>query len=336
MLDIFLQILSVIGILLLVIGLVLLTVVLLVLFYPVTYQVSGRKTPEELTVKARVNWLFGCLRVRYAYPEPGKVTVKFLWFTLYEMGEDTASDRETDGKKAGEKRKQVSSLTDDAVTEKSDAKNCPDAAQESSAESSSAGQEPDKKETEQEKDGQERTEQEETEQGGSWISKKIAKIKYTIRSIYDKIIRIWQNISYYVELWNEENTRQLLSHVMLRVRKILKSLRPRKLRADILFGTGAPDTTGYAFGVYGMLMPLLGPEVVVTPDFQRAVFQGSFQASGFMTLFELLRQVLLVVLDKRLKQFLKKLKKPGAEPEGNTVTKVSKKSSDQKNKKHRK
>lgn len=292
MLDIFLQILSVIGIVLLVVILVLLTVILLLLFFPVTYQVSGRKTSEELVVKAKANWLFGCLRVRYAYPEPGKATVKLLWFTLYEMGNDGVSERKADGK------------------------NCTDEAQESSAESSSAVQKSDKEDTGQRVDGQEETEQakdgedsQEELQGDFWISKKITKIKYTIRSIYDKIIGIWQNISYYVELWNEENTRQLMSHVMLRVRKLLKCLRPRKLKADILFGTGAPDTTGYAFGVYGMLMPLLGPAVIVTPDFQRAVFQGNFQASGYITLFALLRQVLAVVLDKRLRLFLRKFKR---------------------------
>lgn len=295
MLDIFLQILSVIGILLLVIILVLLTVVLLVLFFPVTYQVSGKKSPEELVVKVRANWLFGCLRVRYAYPEPGKATVKFLWFTLYEMGEDEAADREKAGKKEGKRQE-----TGNIVTEQE------------RAEKERDGQE----KTEQDEAEQKKEEQKKAEQGsqeelqdGSWISKKISKIKYTIRSIYDKIIKIWQNISYYVELWKEENTRQLMSHVMLRVRKIIKSLRPRKLKADILFGTGAPDTTGYAYGVYGMLMPLLGPEVTVTPDFQQAVFQGSFQASGHITLFVLLRHALAVVLDRRLRLFLRKLKR---------------------------
>lgn len=335
MLDIFLKILSVIGILLLVLLAVLLAVVLLVLFYPVTYRISGKKTPEELAVKARANWLFGLLRLRFAYPDPGKVTVKFLWFTLYESGQDTASDREN-----GEKIN-------------------PETAQESPAEPEdtghgTVGMESVGKDAGKEKDKQQRIEQEEGQQkkaepenveqereepenkdklhSGSWISKKIAKIKYTIRSIYDKIIRIWQNISYYRELWNEADTRQLLSHVMLRLRKILKSLRPRKLKAEILFGTGAPDTTGYAFGVYGMLMPLFGPSVVVTPDFQRAVFQGSFNASGFTTLFVLLRQVLLVVTDRRLKQFLDKLKQPVGTQERNAGGEESKRPNGHKHK----
>lgn len=316
MLDIFLQILSVIGILLLVIILVLLTVVLLVLFFPVTYQVSGKKSLEELVVKVRANWLFGCLRVRYAYPEPGKATVKFLWFTLYEMGEDETADRGKDGKKDGKRRKAGKNNKNQAQgTKTADGSICPEAGQETGKIVT------EQERAEKERDGQETTKQDEAEQkkeeqgsqeelqDGSWISKKISKIKYTIRSIYDKIIKIWQNISYYVELWNDENTRQLMSHVMLRIRKIIKSLRPRKLKADILFGTGAPDTTGYAYGVYGMLMPLLGPEVTVTPDFQQAVFQGSFQASGHITLFVLLRHALAVVLDRRLRLFLRKLKR---------------------------
>lgn len=309
MLDIFLQILSVIGILLLVILAVLLAVILLVLYFPVTYRISGEKIPEEeLAVKVRANWLFGLLRLRFAYPEPGKMTVKFLWFTLYDSGQNAASDRETEGESNPEAAQESTEGSGIAEYE--------------TVRSESGGTDAGKEEDHQEGavqegavlegDVKENTAQEESQQeNGSWISKKITKIKYTIRSIYDKIIKIWQNISYYRELWNEEDTRQLLSHVMLRLRSILKSLRPRKLKAEILFGTGAPDTTGYAFGVYGMLMPLLGPSVVVTPDFQRAVFQGNFQASGFTTLFVLLWQVLRVVTDRRLRQFMDKLKHRG-------------------------
>lgn len=292
MLDIFLQILSVVGILLLVIIGLLLVVVLLVLFFPVTYRVSGKKTVDELTVKAKADWLFGLLRMRYTYPEPGKMRVKLLWFTIYESGEEAAKDEKTEENKAGEEKagKKMAENTASADTE-------PSAEQKDTLK-----EEKDKPDTAKEE------QEHPNNMDGSWISQKFKKIQYTIRSIYDKIKEIWQNISYYKELFRDSETKLLLSHVILRLRKVVKSLRPRKLKAEILFGTGAPDTTGYVYGIYAMLMPMFGPSVLVTPDFQRAVFEGDFQASGFTTLVVLIWQVLRVVMDKRLKQFMDKLK----------------------------
>ena len=314
MLAIFLRILSVVGILLLVIMGLLFAAILLALFFPVTYRVSGKKSPDELVFIAKANWLFGLLRLRYKYPEPGKMTVKLLWFTLYESNEDSDSTQEADREKAGKKHKNKrirEKSESNSVSEETGGKSSNDTMPES-----------DQRPQEAESTEADRTEAEKEEQpeekAGSWISQKIAKIQYTIRSIYDKIKEIWQNISYYKELFTDRETKQLLSYVMLRVNKILKNLRPRKLKAEILFGTGAPDTTGYAYGVYGMLLPILGPSVLVTPDFQRAVLEGNFQASGFTTLSVLLGQVLQVIRDKRLKRFLNKLKSPRVNQERET------------------
>lgn len=306
MLDIFLEILSVVGILLLVMTGLLFAAILLVLFFPVTYRMSGKKSLDEMIFMAKASWLFGLLRLRYKYPEPGKMTVKLLWFTIYDPSEDSDSDQETDGKKDGKKRRNKK------YREKVETK--AEAQEETMSDSAQKSEKTESAETDRPEDAKEEKTEEKT---GSWISQKIAKIQYTIRSMYDKIKEIWQNISYYKELFSDRETKQLLSHVMLRVNKILKHLRPRKLKAEILFGTGAPDTTGYAYGVYGMLMPMLGPSVLVTPDFQRAVLEGSFQASGFTTLSVLLGQVLQVIRDKRLKRFLNKLKSPGAESREN-------------------
>ena len=142
----------------------------------------------------------------------------------------------------------------------------------------------------------------------SIILKKIKKIKYTICSIYDKIKNIWENISYYVELLREEETRQLFSHVVFRLGKILKSIRPRRIRGQLLFGTGSPDTTGYAYGVYGMLSPFLGCRLLVTPDFTRAVLEGDIAVAGHITVFTILWNGLKVLLDKKFRRFVQKMK----------------------------
>lgn len=306
MLDILLQILSILGILLLVLLGLLMAVVLLALFFPVTYRADGKKSPEELVLRAKANWLFGLLRVRYSYPEPGTVTVKLLWFTLYKfekgpakpktglVKEDKVTVQETEKEGRQGKSEETSGEDSKETAEKTSGETLGETLGETSKEIA--------------EETLEETAEDTSESKGSLFSRKIAKLKYTISETYDKIKKIWKNISYYAELLREEETRLLFSHAKLRLWKILKSIRPRKLRADILFGTGAPDITGYAFGVYAALSPALGPHVAVTPDFEKTVFQGEFEAAGHIMAAVLLWHALRVILDRRLWRLLDKLK----------------------------
>ena len=59
-------------------------VILLVLFFPISYKAAGKRTVEEFFITERVKWLFGLLRMNCDYPDPGKIYVKFLFFTLYD------------------------------------------------------------------------------------------------------------------------------------------------------------------------------------------------------------------------------------------------------------
>lgn len=301
MLSIVLKILSLFGILLLYLSGVAVLLVLLVLFFPVSYRLKGRKESEKKTVSARGSWLFGFLRIRFDYPEPGRILVKVLPFTVFDSG-----------KKAGSKTK------NDSLEQATDAARKANA--DASSEDSQAGKD-DKGQNNAKQDcapsentaaGSESSDASDEGDAGnvsdSSILKKIKKIKYTIRGIYDKIKNIWKNISYYIGLLQEEETQRLFSHVIFRAGKILRNIRPRRIRGQVLFGTGSPDTTGYAYGVYGMLSPFLGNNLFVTPDFTRAVLEGDINISGHITVFTILWNVLKVLLDKKLRRFIKKIK----------------------------
>ena len=94
--------------------------------------------------------------------------------------------------------------------------------------------------------------------------------------------------------------------------KILKSLRPRKLQADVSVGTGSPDTTGYIMAVAGMLYPTYGKHINIVPDFENTIFEGRIYLKGRITIFILLVHGLAVYLDKDLHKLLKKLKREDA------------------------
>ena len=308
MLNIILQILSVIGILLLVLLILALVLILLVLFFPITYKFQGAKQ-EEISLKARANWLFGVLRVRYTYPQSGKLTVKLLWFTLYETAipggekKDEAANEDSGDVTAGHKQKgkKIAKESTQAVsepTEKDELTTNPQTAENVLPET----------ETNEQVAVTGMVDEEDADTGRNKILKKIEEIKYTIGNICDKIKEVWENIHYYAEVLQDEQTKQLFHHVCLRLGNILKSIRPRHLKADILYGTGSPDTTGYVYGGYGMLSAFLGPQFIVTPDFEQAVLKGELQFAGHITVWVLLINALKLLLDKKLHLFIKKIK----------------------------
>lgn len=349
MLGIVLKILSILGIALLAVLGLLLLMMLLVFFFPFTYRVCGSKDAESLRLTARVNWLFGLFRVRLGYPEPGRLVAKVLWFSLLDIGippkkedflskdksrsskgaakksgrltTDTSSSPRTDDGKA-ESMKEKHSMEEDhsmeEAQERSDALGSvtvPADTETKGPEITPADSDGSQAEMEEEhsmgKEEPHSTEIPSDSATGFFgkILQKIKGTKSTICNIYDKIKKIWENISYYIDLLQEENTKQLISHAFFRGRKIFKSVRPRRVKVQLLFGTGSPDTTGYLYGAYCMLSAPLNPGFLVTPDFEGKRLEGEFDIAGHVMVWVFVINGLKLLLDKKLRLFLKKLKK---------------------------
>lgn len=289
MLTILFKILSILGIVLLILLGVAVVVVLLILFFPIFYKISGKKNAEELLISARAGWLFGLLRLSYDYPEPGKLVIKLLFFTLYDSSvEKPEPPLEEPSQAAPETTKPVeaessqpSPVTDDGNVAKV--------------------LEPVEPET----TGQKEKKSAKTT---NRLYGFFERIRYTVRMICAKIKNILQNIAFYKELWNDPDTQGLLKHAGKRLGHILKRLRPRKLTVTAVVGTGSPDTTGYLYGIYGMLLPKMGKGICITPDFEQAVLEGDFKASGHFTVACVVFHSLRLLMDRRLQELRDKIR----------------------------
>ena len=313
--NIIIMILSLIGRILLGLLALVLLLLLLVLFFPITYRLKGERSGDKLTASARADWLFGVFRIRYAYPEPGNVTVKLLWKKLLDTSAVSGKDTGQEKKDSSEEQKADGGGTDAEPENGDDAEaagtenGTTDGAEASGAETDGSKTEAAVTET----GGNAPNAASETADKGGDTSAdgflgKIGKIKYTILKIYGKIKDIWEHLSYYAGVLREDNTVALWKHVRQRLGKILRAIRPRRINGSLVFGTGAPDTTGYLFGVYGMLSPLLHYGVCVTPDFTQQILEGNIDISGHITLWALTWNGLKLLLDKKLRLFLKRMK----------------------------
>ena len=225
MLDMILQVLSIFGIILLVLLALFLTIIILVLFFPVSYRVSGGKGEAGIRCLVRIRWLLGILRIRYQYPEPGNLSIKVLCFTLYDTSfsrnnsgdeepavRDKSKNKKKDKRAKKDKTAKIEKRKKANKLKKNNKKGVQTEREDTFGNVENRREELKQNTQEEQVAYGERAEEctyAENENGGNTpkenkIFLKFKKIKYTICRMYDKMKKIWKNISYYMELLREE------------------------------------------------------------------------------------------------------------------------------------
>ncbi len=296
---------------------ILLAALVLICFVPIVYRVRGRKNEKEAVLRVRLNWLFGLARGFYDYPGANVFTLKLLWLTVFQFPKPRRKPPDADGQAdeaAGGAEDASGAENIGADADKAGGKPDTEQPEPGGAEGTDAGNAGAKKPEPAASDGADgKPDAENTgvDMPGGWFGRifaKFQKLKYTIRAMYDRIKEASENISYYKALWEREDTRKLLRYACMRIGKVLKSIRPRKLKVRLLYGAESPDVTGYLYALYGMICPHLGHAVSVTPDFTRTVFEGESDIAGHITVFAVAYHTLMLLYDKRLRLLKRKIK----------------------------
>ena len=144
------------------------------------------------------------------------------------------------------------------------------------------------------------------------IKNAVKNIWYTITLLCDRIVKIRDHISYYIEVFGEEETKKAFLLCKEELKRIWRNIRSTKCKAELMIGTGEPDTTGYILAMHGILYPIIGNDIVIEPDFENQVLEGKFFLKGRITIFVLLHAVIKIYFDKNLRYFLKRFKREEA------------------------
>ncbi len=293
--QIFLQVLSVIGIILLcIIGLAFL-IVGLVLFVPLRYKIKAQKD-TEIVAQIQATWLLHLLSIKYRYPAPGEIEIRLLGSKVWKMKPGEASDEHT------EKEEDAKEEAKEEIKE--------EMPPETKTEAKTAKISKTVKEQKTEMSGG--TTKNEQEVPPDEKKNFFEKIQFKIKTIYDKIKKIVADYEYYRDLLQEKENKLLFERCKMRLFKIVKHVKPKILKADVLVGTGEPDTTGYLMAVYGMFIPVLGNHINITPDFDRKVLEGRLYAKGRITVFNLLYNGAGIYFDDQLHLLIDKWKRKDA------------------------
>lgn len=295
MLHVLLQILAILGIILLCILGLLILLLLLILFVPIRYKAMGKKDAENQEIHVKVSYLLHILSVRYdLYGKESDLRIKIFGIRL----------------KSGKKKKikkVVAEEAEEAIKEETTdlvaAQDTPLTTEDGPVESEQKD-----KDTKEEENLVEAKKAEKKS-----LSEKMEefreKILYTIRNFCDKIKDIVANITYYKDFLTDTNNKKLYGRLWGRFLKILKSILPRRIKANLHIGTGSPDTTGYLCALYGIFISKFGNNVILDADFENKVLEGDFFLKGRVMIFTLLRHALPILFDKQLREFKKGLKR---------------------------
>lgn len=288
MLHILFLILKIIGILLLVILGLLILLLSIVLFVPIRYQVYA-EVPEDkdkICAEVRVSWLLKIVKAVVNYREKQlEWNVKIFW---KKWTADAKSEEPTQKK---EQEEIATTVLNEIVEDiENDIDEIADDVQ---------------------KDAEEENEEIETsvpEEQPKKKKKVFEKIKYTIRSICDKIKGYLEIKDKIVEFLKDEIHQRAFLKLKKEVIWLLKHLFPKKIHGSLKYGTGDPYMTGKILAGLSIAYPFYGEQFEVEPDFMNAVLEGKISVQGKLRMITFVIPLWRLVWDKNIRKLYKDIK----------------------------
>lgn len=324
-----LLILKIIGIILLsIIGLILLLTIFL-FFWPFSYRIKAHKDAEEFNAAVRILWLLGLLTATVTYDGEAKLKVRVLGIPVYKLQiwpteekDDSQADATDESTEASETEQPAEA---DAVAETE---------QPADTDSTTGTEEASEKEDADNKgDSDEDIDREieerlaDTEEEDAFdklpLGKKIKafidkikelilklrekcyNIKDSIKQQIDKIKKKYKEIKYYYKLLQHPSIKPALSRLWIVTKKMLKHIRPRRLKAVIEYGSGDPASTMKVYGYYCMIYPFYGKKIKFTPDMENKVLNLDASLSGRVQFFRLMWLGWTLFADRNIRRLIR-------------------------------
>lgn len=296
-------IIAIIKVLLLIIFCILLLALILIsllLFVPIRYSIIG-ELEEEVSVTGRLSWLFPLINLRLTYLERVfNIRITIFGFTIFDYQDSLLVDKQEDipfksNRKKKNKEKENPPKKDEKT--ESDITSLPLIRQEKSL----------------------KEKEEKFKVGQIWglIKSKIKLVFRKIQSLGRKIKEIFLSIKTKkqdiekvykkVKSFIRDNKKGFLS-ILSTLKKLLYSLRPKKVNGSIEFGTGDPCQTGQVLGVISIFYGLYNQHIKLTPNFEEKVIKGSLMIKGRIRLSTFVIIGLKLFFDKNFMALLNNIK----------------------------
>lgn len=312
-------ILKIIGILIL-IPIVLL---LILLIFPICYQIEGDFDGKTPKAQARVSWAVVFLRAKAFYEEELNFAIRIFGIPLYDsrkehwsvFGEHPEKDKKKNEKKrkkrpnSKKKKKQStpSKKTEKKVvqesmkkTEKKTSEDVLDLAWDEKEKSGTSITRNTQRKSEDTilKTETEKQADKEKEFFGKRIVNFLKKCYNKCKNFITRISKITSKMETIGEIFEDEEIIGAVKRVKEYGMNGGKLLLPQKLNAKITFGFEDPYHTGKALGWAAALIPIYGDHLDITPDFEKRTFKGHLKIKGSIRRYRILHLLWKVYKDK--------------------------------------
>ncbi|MET3739638.1 DUF2953 domain-containing protein [Faecalicatena orotica] len=141
------------------------------------------------------------------------------------------------------------------------------------------------------------------------VKKLYEKLKYTFLKICDTMKTTSDKKDKLILFITDEVHKSALGAVLVEVRRLLRFLKPKKLKADVHFGFEDPYYTGQVLAVLSVIYPFLGDHVDIEPDFEQKVLEGSIMISGKVRVLYMIIMLWNLVWNKNVRTTIKHIRK---------------------------
>ena len=289
MLHILLMLLKIIGILLAVILGLILLVIFVVLFAALKYEVAAAADGDMKSVKANIkfSWLFHLISGFAVYEEQKlnwqvKVAWKKINVPKVEAEQSTEKAEEIAKEITHEAVEETTAVFDETIQ---DVKN----------ESAEITESTKKNENTSKKQ-----------------AKKVPfkeKIRCSIQKISDKIKEIKNLKDKIVGFLTAENHKKAFQKLLKELLRLLKKLKPKKLKANVESGFEDPYKTGSILAYLSMLYPFYGDNINIVPDFTEQVLKGDIFIKGYIRISYMVSMGIRLILDRNIRFTIKDVMK---------------------------
>ena len=332
--SVFLSILKIIGIVLAAAAGLVILLVLIALFVPIRYKLKGSKAEDGAEADGYISFLLHIVHLGFYYEDKAipfvlkifGISVKkgYFWGEDKDIDINTAADIDTDSDLDTDSAFESGTDSDSDLELNSDTDS--DSAFGSGTDSDSDLELNSKSDLESNSNSDldfDYDSDSDSKRKFS-LSEKITAFCHAfvlnVKSIYGRIRQFADNTEesidklkreydFYNRFISDERNKKAVKLAWDELKRILNSIKPRKLSGNINFGFDDPATCGKVLVFLSVLYPYLPRKLNINPDFENEIFEGNVLIKGRVILFVLLVAAWRIYFNKDIKRFVRIYKK---------------------------
>lgn len=295
MLTIILGILKIIGIIILLFIALLILLLSLVLFVPIRYFVKAEYN-QQAVGEFNIHWLLSIISIKGNYKESFYYIVRVFGLKIVDSRKEkkvVSKNKKTKQNKKTNFENSLNKEREDEVMQDLEPEIASQHLEESKVEDSSSDK-----------------------PKNFFLAKVWRKIKETIwnirfkfKAICVRMKKFKEKIRYYLDILEDDNTKEALQLAKNQLLGILKHIKPQKLKIYIEYGDESVEQTARVMALWGMMYPIFLEHIIVMPFFEESKLYVKAYVKGRITLFVFVLVMIRIYFNKNIRVLLEQLKR---------------------------